>query len=73
MNYQKLNGEISKENRKLSELNSALLEACRAWESYAKECENKIAPDYGYQRVLRDKAKELGRFAIAKAERREEK
>ena len=45
-----------------------LLEACEAWEGYAKECENKIAPDYAYQRILRDKAKELGRKAIAKVE-----
>ena len=47
-----------------------LLEASKAWEIYLKECDNKIAPDYGYQRVLRDKAAELTRKAITEAEGR---
>jgi hypothetical protein len=60
--------KLVKSNEKLKAINADLLEACLAWKFYLKECDNKIAPDYAYQRVLKDKASELNKKAISKAE-----
>ena len=62
---------INKEElRQMRELNAALLEACKAWAQYEKECENKMGADYGLRVKLRKRASELTTKVIVRIEGR---